>query len=140
MNDKQQTWLTASDAAQVLKVSARQVHRYAELGQLVTRRAGRRVLFSAESVAQLADQLQVDYRPAPPPPRDLAPLIDAIDQWRELDARRDERLDRIERKVSEPAVFAPPRWLVVTAAIVVLVVLISFVVLLLILTRLPGAS
>lgn len=58
MNDQQ--WLTAADAAKVLKVTTRQVHRYAEHGQLVTRRAGRRVLFSAASVAQLADDLAVD--------------------------------------------------------------------------------
>ncbi len=58
MNDQQ--WLTAADAAKVLKVTTRQVHRYAEHGRLVTRRAGRRVLFSAASVAQLADDLAVD--------------------------------------------------------------------------------
>ena len=58
MNDQQ--WLTVADAAKDLKVTTRQVHRYAEHGQLVTRRAGQRVLFSAASVAQLADDLAVD--------------------------------------------------------------------------------
>jgi hypothetical protein len=137
MSDTSQTWLTAADAAKVLRVSARQVHRYAELGQLVTRRAGRRVLFSAESVAKLADELAVDYRPAPAPPRDLAPMIDAISDLRKRDQVIDERLERIEKRVGEPISFSPPRWLVIVGAVVVVVSVLSFVVLLLILTRLP---
>jgi hypothetical protein len=43
MNDQQ--WLTAADAAKVLKVTTHQVHRYAEHGQL-------------------ADDLAVDIRPS----------------------------------------------------------------------------
>ena len=138
MSDSQHTWLTAADAAKVLKVSARQVHRYGELGQLVTRRAGRRVLFSAESVARLADELAVDYRPPPAPPRELQPMIDAIEQLQSRDERIDQRLERIERRVEQPITFTPPRWLVILSTVVVIAVILSFVVLLLILTRLPG--
>src|SRR4051794_980444 len=110
MSDEQ-TWLTASDAAQVLRVTPRQVHRYGEMNQLVTRRAGRRVLFSAESVAKLADELAVDYRPTPPPSKDLAPMVEALDQLRQRDeaftegqGRIEQRLARIEEK---PQI---PRW------------------------------
>jgi hypothetical protein len=125
----QQTWLTAADAAQVLRVSARQVHRYAEMGQLVTRRAGRRVLFSAASVAQLADDLAVDIRPATQS-RDLIPpelvrhIGEQAEQMRrygETSERIEQRLDRMEQKLGQPGQLELPGWVVgLLIAIVVL--------------------
>jgi len=135
MSDKQ-NWLTAGDAAKVLRVSQRQVHYYGEHGKLVTRRAGRRVLFSAESVASLADELSVDYKPTPPPSRELAPLIDTLDQLRQRDQeftegqrRIEDRLTRIEQRTD------PPRWLVVTIAVIAIVSIITLAVVLVIALR-----
>jgi hypothetical protein len=136
MSNKE-NWLTAADAAKVLKCSARQVHRYAEAGQLVTRRAGRRVLFSSESVAKLADELAVDYRPAPAPGRDLAPMIDAIEQMQRRDQTIDERLGRIEKRVEQPVTFNIPRWLALAGAAVLLLLAVSVIIGVLILMRLP---
>jgi DNA-binding transcriptional MerR regulator len=126
MNDQQ--WLTAADAAKVLKVTTRQVHRYAEHGQLVTRRAGRRVLFSAASVAQLADDLAVDIRPSPqrqellPPEmvRYLQEQAELMRQQGETQSSIDRRLAEIERKLSAPA-RVPPLVICLLAAIVLLV-------------------
>ncbi len=138
MSDKQ-NWLTAADAAQVLKCSSRQVHYYADQNRLVTRRAGRRVLFSAESVAKLADELSVDYKPAPAPSRDLAPLINTIDQLRQRDQeftegqrRIEERLQRIEDK-PQPGT---PRWLVALLIALAIVTLITLIVVIIIAMRL----
>jgi hypothetical protein len=61
---KKQQWLTATEAAEILKMTSRQVHRYGESGKITTRRAGRRVLFLGEEVAALADELQVEHKPA----------------------------------------------------------------------------
>ncbi len=126
MNDQQ--WLTATDAAKVLRVTSRQVHRYAEQGQLVTRRAGRRVLFSAASVAQLADDLAVDVRPASQSRELIAPeMVRYLQEQAELMRSQgetqqsiDRRLAEIERKLSAPAQF-PPIILYLLVAIVVLV-------------------
>jgi hypothetical protein len=127
---KEPTWMTAADAAHVLKCSARQVHRYGETGQLVTRRAGRRVLFSAESVARLADELQVDYRPPPPPSRDLAPMIDAVQrldtrqqEWIEAQRSIDERLARIEQRLDQPPP-QRPNWIGLAALVLAVIALI----------------
>lgn len=126
MNDQQ--WLTAADAAKVLKVTTRQVHRYAEHGQLVTRRAGRRVLFSAASVAQLADDLAVDIRPSAQrqellPPEMVRYLQDQAELMRaqgETQQSIDRRLAEIERKLTQPA-RVPPIVIYLLVAIVVLV-------------------
>lgn len=125
---EQQNWLTAADAAQVLRVSARQVHRYAEEGKLVTRRAGRRVLFSAASVAQLADDLAVDIRPASqsreliPPElvRHIAEQGEYMRQQGETGQRVERRLDTIETRL---------RWLPLVLGIVVVLLLAVLVVL-----------
>lgn len=138
MNDE--TWLTAADAGKVLRVTPRQVHRYAEQGQLVTRRAGRRTLFSAASVAQLADDLAVDIRPPAAQSRDLIPaeLIEYMRQQAELmrqqgesQASIDRRLAAIEQQVSKPPAPAqfPP---IVLGLLVGLVVLVAVLVVVLI--------
>jgi len=62
-----ETWLTAAQAAKILRVTERQVNRYGADGRLRTQRAGRRVSYLASDVARLADELQVDKRPLPVP-------------------------------------------------------------------------
>src|SRR5437868_830779 len=98
MSNDPQNWLTAGDAATVLKVSQRQVHYYASAGKIRTRRQGRRVLFNSADVAALADELAVDLRPAPPPPRDLAPVTDLVTVLREREQRDDERYQHIDQR------------------------------------------
>jgi hypothetical protein len=137
---EQQTWLTAADAAQVLRVSARQVHRYAETGQLVTRRAGRRVLFSSASVAKLADDLAVDIRPAAQS-RDLIPpelvrhIGEQAEQMRrygETSERIEQRLDQMQQKLDQPGQIELPRWVV---GLLVIILILLFAVLILIILR-----
>ena len=132
----EETWLTAADAAKVLRVTPRQVHRYAEHGQLVTRRAGRRTLFSAASVAQLADDLAVDIRPPAAQSRDLIPseLVEYMRQQAELmrqqgesQASIDRRLAAIEQQVSRPPAQFPPIVLGLLVGLVVLVALLVVV-------------
>lgn len=59
-------YLTDEQAAQVLGVSNRTVHRYGESGTIRTRKAGRRTMFHAGDVDRLAEDLRVQRR-APDP-------------------------------------------------------------------------
>ena len=103
MSNNDTQWLTAADAGKILRVTSRQVHRYAEQGQLVTRRAGRRVLFSAESVAQLADELAVDVRPAPSQRQDLIPpeMVRYLQEQAEQMRQQGETQQSIDRRLAE---------------------------------------
>jgi hypothetical protein len=138
MSDEQ-TWLTAADAAQVLRVSTRQVHRYAETGQLVTRRAGRRVLFSAASVAQLADDLAVDIRPAAQT-RDLMPpeMVrylqeqgEMMRQQGETQSTIDRRLAAIEAQIQQPLQTTLPGWIVGLLLIIAILLVVVLIILIL---------
>jgi DNA-binding transcriptional MerR regulator len=133
----EQHWLTAGDAAKILKCSARQVHRYGEMGQLVTRRAGRRVLFAADSVAQLADELQVDYRPPPAPSRDLQPVSDLVEHLRRRDTQIEESYQRIDERLSRlEARQESPRWMSRAIALLIVLVGIALIILIIIAVRL----
>lgn len=130
-DDTQKTWLTAGEAGRILHMSERQVNRYGSGDEpaLRTNRAGRRVLYLAEDVYRLADELRVDIKPAPVrqallPPEVVRHLQDQAELMRqsgETQASIDRRLAEIERRLSEPSKPAIPRWIQV--AIVVLVVL-----------------
>ena len=133
----EQTWLTAADAAKVLRVTSRQVHRYAEQGQLVTRRAGRRVLFSAASVAQLADDLAVDVRPSAQRQEMIpAELINYLREQAELMRRQGESTAGIERQIADlkQEVQRTPAWArTLTYAVVILAVLVGVAILVILL-------
>jgi hypothetical protein len=140
-DDKQKQWLTAGEASRILHMSERQVNRYGSEPKgnprLRTNRAGRRVLYLAEDVYGLADELRVDIKPAPQqrstalmPPELMRYLQEQEAQMRrqgETQESIDRRLAEIERRLSEPPSPQPvpqvviPTWL--QAAIVVLVVL-----------------
>ncbi len=68
--DDDTEYITADAAAETLRISPRQVHRYGEgtNPRLRTRRAGRRLLFHAGDVVQLASDLDVAHRPRPRTP------------------------------------------------------------------------
>jgi len=127
-------WIPASDAARILHMSERQVNRYGADGKIHTRRAGRRVLYLADDVTSLADELRVDIRPAPASramiPPELARYIqeqgDLMRAQGESQASIDRRLEAIERRLAEPAQLDVPRWLLffLAAVVVLLVVLV----------------
>jgi hypothetical protein len=130
-DNTQKTWLTAGEAGRILHMSERQVNRYgsSDPPRLKTNRAGRRVLYLATDVYDLAEELRVDIKPAPArqallPPEVVQHLQDQAEIMRqsgETQASIDRRLAEIERRLSEPSKPVIPQWIQV--AIVVLVVL-----------------
>ena len=131
-DDTQIQWLTAGEAGRILHMSERQVNRYGsgEKPRLTTNRAGRRVLYLASDVYDLAEELRVDIRPAPQrttalmPPELVQYIQDQAEQMRqqgETQASIDRRLAEIEQRLAQPSGLAIPLWLKV--AIGVLVVL-----------------
>lgn len=96
--------LTAEQAAPILRVSVRQVHRYREAGQLEHRRAGRRVLFQRASVEALAKELAVDIphtasQSEPTPDQSVAvlPPGELLNYLRERETRLEAALLEIGR-------------------------------------------
>ena len=131
-DDTQKQWLTAGEAGRILHMSERQVNRYGsgEKPRLTTNRAGRRVLYLASDVYDLAEELRVDIRPAPQkttalmPPELVQYIQDQAEQMRqqgETQASIDRRLAEIEQRLAQPSGLVIPLWLKV--AIGVLVVL-----------------
>ena len=130
-DDKQKQWLTAGEAGRILHMSERQVNRYGsgETPPLTTNRAGRRVLYLATDVYELADKLRVDIKPAPQktaliPPEMVRYMQEQGDMMRhhgETQASIDRRLAEIESRLAQPPKLVIPVWIKV--AIVVLVVL-----------------
>ena len=59
-------YLTDEQAANVLGVSRRTVHRYGESGVISTRKSGRRTMFRASDVDALADDLRMQRRSPDP--------------------------------------------------------------------------
>jgi excisionase family DNA binding protein len=92
-------WITAQEAAPILRVGVRQVHRYAEQGQLVTRRAGRRVLFDRTSIDALAQTLAVDVKPetAQTARQDIVQPSELLNYLRE----RDQQLENARRDLAQ---------------------------------------
>lgn len=141
-DDKQKQWLTAGESARILHMSERQVNRYGSEPKgnprLRTNRAGRRVLYLAEDVYSLADELRVDIRPVPQqrttalmPPEVMRYMQEQAEMMRqqgETQASIDRRLAEIERRLSEPTpppAPAIPLWIqVLLVVLVVLVVII----------------
>src|SRR5689334_17433260 len=130
-DDTSKTWLTAGEAGRILHMSERQVNRYgsADEPRLKTNRAGRRALYWASDVYELAEELRVDIKPAPARQALLPPEVvqhlqtqgEIMRQSGETQASIDRRLAEIERALAQPSAPVVPRWIQV--AIIVLVVL-----------------
>ena len=60
-------YITAEQAAQILRVTDRQARRYAASGQVQSKRAGARVLLHRADVERLANELHAYERPPPTP-------------------------------------------------------------------------
>lgn len=74
-------WINAKTAADVLRVSERQVNRRGNDGDLQTKRVGpRRVLYLRSDVERLAAELQVVERPRQQviPKREMVPMRDVL--------------------------------------------------------------
>ncbi len=90
MSNNDAAYIPVETAAEILRMTARQVNRYGNEGRLQTRRAGRRVLYLRSDVDALAAELGVTLRPAPRPRAELVPVGQMLDYLRERDARLDE--------------------------------------------------
>ncbi len=92
MDDTEETgeFIAVETAADILKMTPRQVNRYGNERRIRIRRAGRRVLYLRDDVESLADELGVALRPNPRPKTDLVPAGQMLDYIRERDRRLDE--------------------------------------------------
>ena len=138
----EEIWLTAAQAAKILRVTERQVNRYGADGRLRTQRAGRRVSYLASDVARLADELQVEKRPLALSRRqDSAAIpqemIRYTQEQSEAQKQTAARLEGIERKLAEPARLALPQWLIIGIVVVVVVLVVILILAAYIATRLP---
>ena len=143
-NDTEKPWMTAREAAKLLRVTERMIGHYANDGKLGTYREGRRVWYSREDVEKLAQTLRADLRPTQLTTQDVnSEMMRYVRNREEADRRISEaqqalregqqeltqgqremleRLDRIERQVKQ-------RWawwqiaLVVLAIVVVVFIL-----------------
>lgn len=108
MTDSDATWLSTAQAAQALRLSQRQVVRYCEDGRLVHRRAGRRLLIRADSVATLADELAIDVPKGGPPARRSELPAEVVRYLQEQGGAQRDALDRLARIESKLEGLQPP--------------------------------
>ena len=96
MSDEQ--WLTAAEAALILRVSIRQVHRCGNTGDLITRGEGRRVFFYRRSVEELAKERGIDIQPevSQTASDDIMPFSDFLNSLRERDIQLEALHKRLE--------------------------------------------
>lgn len=124
-------WMTAKEAARVLKVTDRMVNHYGHNGQIRTQRAGRRVMYHVGDVEALAGSLQVDLRPQHITRNDAGEqMVQYIRQREQADQeileslRRlpemDERLRRMEEQQRRPP--RGPSWQLILALVIALII------------------
>jgi len=118
-------WMTAREAAKVLKVTERMIGHYGIQGKLQMRREGRRVWYFSEDVQKLAAELRTDIRPQQITRQDASEaLITYVQKREQTDQEVLERLGRIEAQLDRPAVPQPPQrgpsWQVIAALAIVL--------------------
>ncbi len=89
MSNPDAAYIPVEMAAEILRMTARQVNRYGNEGRLQTRRVGRRVLYLRADVEALAAELGVALRPTPRARAQLVPVGQMLDYLRERDARLD---------------------------------------------------
>lgn len=124
-------WMTARDAAKLLHVSERMIGHYAKNGKLHTLREGRNVWYSTADVQKLAQSLRADLRQTQITRQDVnEELIGYIRSRKETDQQfletqqgMDERLRRIEERISQPPTKpSGPNWQVIATLAIVLAI------------------
>ncbi len=101
-NSDNESYLTVEEVANRLKLSPRQAARYA--GKVRTRRPGKRILFHAGDVEQLAQELNVEYRPPLAPRSELVPVTEMLSHQRAQEqeiARLSYQIGRLEATIAE---------------------------------------
>jgi len=94
-----EAYISVEEAADLLRVSTRQAHRYGEQehgGRLRTRKAGRRTLFHRGDVEALATELGVEYKPPERTKTELVPASDMLHYLRE----RDQQLSDVQQQLN----------------------------------------
>ena len=134
MSNGTSQWMTAREAAKVLRVTERMIGHYAKNNQLRTRREGRRVWYLAEDVQTLAQSLHTELRQQQITRQDVnEEVIGYIRSRKETDRQfletqqgMDERLRRIEERINQPPTKpSGSNWqLIATLAIVLAIALV----------------
>ena len=141
--EPQKPWITAKEAARILRVSERQVGNYAKRGDIAVLRHGRNVRYSSEDVAKLADTLESNsLRHELPAARQEAneQLVRYVQERAQIDqqyleTQRDiaQRLERIAQRIEQPPKPSGPDWkivsvlaLVLAITLIVLVIVLQF--------------
>ena len=143
MNDTA-NYITAKQAAALLKVSERQVHHYGVSGKIATVRAGRRLLYNPDDVESLAQQLRVDIKPMVIRKDDVSAqmaryiverkeydetMMQTQRDMQETQAEMRDELAQIRATLSEPAKPRGPNWQVVAVlALVLAIVLVVLII------------
>lgn len=99
-----EAYISVEEAADLLRVSTRQAHRYGEQehgGRLRTRKAGRRTLFHKGDVEALATELGVEYKPTERPKADIVPAGEMLHYIRERDQQLSDVQGQLNRAMLE---------------------------------------
>lgn len=99
-----EAYISVEEAADLLRVSTRQAHRYGEQehgGRLRTRKAGRRTLFHKGDVEALAIELGVEYKPPERSKTELVPAGDMLQYIRERDQQLSDVQGQLNRAMLE---------------------------------------
>lgn len=118
-------WMTAREAAKLLKVTDRMIGHYAASGKLQVRREGRRVWYFSEDVQKLASELHTDLRPAQINRQDVNEgMVRYIQERQQTDQEIIDRLGRIEAQIIQTAQpqARGPSWQVIAALAIVLAI------------------
>ncbi len=96
-----EAYIGVIEAAEILRMTERQVNRYGHEGKLQTRKAGRRVLYLKTDVEALATELDVNNRPAQKSQSTaLVPAGEMLEYIRE----RDRKLEEVQQQLINAAV------------------------------------
>lgn len=105
MSETDAEYMPVEDAAEVIGLGTRQVHRYGQQGQLRSLQVGRRVLYHRGDVEALADKLgrTREARPQRPrePKQELVPAGQMLDYLRQRDQELAEAQRRLETALLE---------------------------------------
>jgi chromosome segregation ATPase len=102
MTEHKDEYMTVEDAAAMLRVSIRTIHRNGEVGKVRTVNMGRRTMFHRGDIERLAEEMDATKRPersqGPPPSRsELVPASELLERVWELQQRLEQAAITIGR-------------------------------------------